>query len=245
LAKVASEQAKPRGLLWVPTEAEGAFFAPLSVRCIPGIGRVTESALHELGIETVAQLAELSRPNLEERFGQWGLALYRKARGEDAWEFSVDAEPKSISHDHTFSVDTADRAAIEATLSLLAQKAGKRLREWALCTSTVQLQLRDVRFHTITRQRTLPQPAQVDAEILAAVRDLFGETWRTGQKVRLVGVGLSSLSRGGEQLSILGTQMREKQERLARATDKLRDRFGFSKVQFGGSLDSSKKRSPR
>jgi DNA polymerase-4 len=245
VAKVASEQAKPRGLLWVPAGSEAAFFAPLKVRRIPGIGRVTETALHELGIETVAQLAEFSRPSLEKRFGQWGLALYRKARGEDAWEFSVDAEPKSISHDHTFSVDTADRAAIEATLSMLAQKAGKRLREWALRTSTVQLQLRDVRFHTITRQRTLPQPAQVDVEILTAVRELFGEAWRTGQKVRLVGVGLSSLSRGGEQLSLLDAQMREKQERLARATDKLRDRFGFSKVQFGGSLDSSKKRSPR
>jgi DNA polymerase-4 len=248
VAKVASEQAKPRGLLWISTGAEMEFLAPLGVRRIPGIGRVTETALHKLGIETVAQLARTSRASLEERFGQWGVALYRKARGEDAWEFAVDAEPKSISHDHTFSVDTADRANIEAILSLLTQKAGKRLREWGLRTGTVQLTLRDDRFHTITRQRTLPQPAQVDARILAAVSELFSAAWRPGQKLRLVGVGLSSFSRGDEQLGLLDAESREKQERLAYATDLLRDRFGFSKIQLGGSIrptapgDSPKKR---
>jgi DNA polymerase-4 len=251
VAKVASEQAKPRGLLWIPAGAEAEFLAPLSVRRIPGIGRVTEEALRKLGIETVAQLAQISRASLEERFGQWGLALYRKARGEDAWEFAVDAQPKSISHDHTFNADTADRANIEAILSLLTQKAGKRLREWGLRTGTVQLTLRDARFHTITRQRTLPQPTQVDARILAAVRELFTAAWCPGQKVRLAGVGLSSFSRGGEQLGLLDAESREKQERLVRATDLLRDRFGFSTIQLGGSIrptapgDSPKRRTPK
>jgi DNA polymerase-4 len=244
VAKVASEQAKPRGLLWIPAGAEAEFLAPLSVRRIPGIGRVTEAALHELGIETVEQLAKISRAGLERRFGQWGFALYRKARGEDAWQFVTDGEAKSISHDHTFGVDTADRAEIEMTLSLLVQKAGKRLREAGLWTRTVQLTLRDARFRTITRQRTLPQPAQVDALILAAVRELFSAAWRPGQKLRLVGVGLSSFS-GGGQLDLLDAGTREKHERLAQATDRLRDRFGFSKIQLGGSLDSAKKPAPK
>jgi DNA polymerase-4 len=245
VAKVASEQAKPRGLLWIPAGGEAEFLAPLSVRRIPGIGRVTEEALHELGIETVAQLAKMPRAGLEKRFGQWGVALYRKARGHDTWQFVNDEEAKSISHDHTFGVDTSDRTAIEATLSRLVQKVGKRLREAGLWARTVHLTLRDVRFRTITRQRTLPQPAQVDALILAAVRELFSAAWRPGEKLRLVGVGLSSFSSRDRQLDLLDTAMGEKHERLARATDALRDRFGFSKIQLGGSLEISKRHTDR
>ena len=78
VAKVASEQAKPRGLVWVPAGAEAAFLEPLGVRRIPGIGKVTEAALHELGIETVGQLAAVPEARLEEIFGQWGVALAPK-----------------------------------------------------------------------------------------------------------------------------------------------------------------------
>ena len=84
------------------------FLAPLPVRKIPGIGKVTERALRALGIETVDQIAALPQEKLEKIFGQWGTALYRKARGGDSYEFVVDAEPKSISHNHTFGEDTDD-----------------------------------------------------------------------------------------------------------------------------------------
>src|SRR5271169_6114690 len=93
-AKVASDQAKPRGLLWVPAGAEENFLAPLGVRRIPGIGKVTEAALRGLAIETVGQLAAVPFEKLKTSFGLWGSALYRKARGEDAFEFFLDAEPK-------------------------------------------------------------------------------------------------------------------------------------------------------
>src|ERR1700738_211477 len=119
VAKVASDQAKPRGLLWVPSGCEETFLAPLRVRRIPGIGKGTEAALHALGIETVAQLGAATLENLERSFGRWGTALHRKARGGDTYEFFVDAEPKSISHNQTFSFDTDDRAKLDTTLSLL------------------------------------------------------------------------------------------------------------------------------
>jgi DNA polymerase-4 len=93
IAKVASEQAKPRGLVWVPAGSEEQFLAPLPVRRIPGIGRVTEGALKSLGIETIAQLQSVAAERLESHFGQWGTALFRKARGVDSYEFLSTPSP--------------------------------------------------------------------------------------------------------------------------------------------------------
>src|SRR6266852_6022315 len=117
VAKVASDQAKPRGLVWVPAGSEQRFLATLPVRKIPGIGEVTERALRALGIEIVEQIAAVRQEKLEKIFGQWGTALYRKSRGGDSFEFVIDAEPKSISHNHTFGDDTDDLNALSAMLS--------------------------------------------------------------------------------------------------------------------------------
>jgi len=238
VAKVASDQGKPRGMVWVPAGAEAEFLAPLGVRRIPGIGKVTEAALHNLKIETVGQLSGISLERLEEQFGQWGTALYRKSRGEDSYEFFVDAEPKSISHSHTFGEDTADRAVLDAMLSRLCQKAGKRLRDSGLDARTVTLTIRYAGFETITRAKTLPEPAHLDPLFLDTASQLFDLHWNYHRAVRLIGVELGSLSHGASQLPLLDGTKREKLEKLARATDKLRDRFGFSKIQLGGSLGS-------
>jgi DNA polymerase-4 len=236
VAKVASDQAKPRGLIWVAPGGEKHFLAPLPIRKIPGIGEVTERALRALGVETVAQLAALPLSRLEKVFGQWGLALYRKARGGDAYEFVLDAEPKSISHNHTFSEDTADAAALEAMLSLLSQKACKRLREAGLDAYVLTLTIRYAGFETHTRSRTLAEPARLDADIFRVFLALFRTNWDRGRKIRLLGVALAGLTHGGQQLDLLDGGRRDKQEKLTRAADGLRDRFGFGSVQFGGSL---------
>ena len=240
VAKVASDQAKPRGLVWVPAESEEAFLAPLDVRRIPGIGKVTEAALKARGIEKVGQLAATAREKLEKDFGRWGTALYRKARGGDTYEFLVDAEPKSISHNRTFSEDTQDRELLDATLSLLCQKAMKRLREAGLSAQVVTVTIRYAGFETITRAHTLREPTHLDPVVFETVKKLFAHHCDRTRKVRLVGVALSSFTHGGEQLDLLDASRRQKLERLAQATDALRDRFGFSKVQFGGSLARGK-----
>ena len=236
VAKVASDQAKPRGLVWVPAGSEEAFLAPLDVRRIPGIGKVTEAALKSRGIEKVGQLAGMAQEKLEQNFGRWGTALYRKARGGDTYEFLFDAEPKSISHNHTFGEDTQDRAKMDAMLSFLAQKAMKRLREAGLSTSTITLTIRYQGFDTYTRAHTLREPTHLDPVVFEAVNQLFDSNWNRRRKVRLLGVALSNFTHGGEQLDLLDAKRREKLERLAKAADALRDRFGFSKVQFGGSM---------
>jgi len=235
-AKVASDQGKPRGLVWVAPGMEAHFLAPLPIRKIPGIGEVTERALRALGVETVEQLAAHSQEKLEKIFGQWGTALHRKARGGDAYEFLIDAEPKSISHNHTFGEDTSDVAQMESLLSHLSQKACKRLREAGLSTRTLTLTIRYAGFDTYTRAKTLAEPAQLDADIFAVFLELFRSHRDPKRKVRLLGVALSSLCHGGQQLDLLQAERREKLEKLTQAADRLRDKFGFGSVQFGGSL---------
>jgi len=242
VAKVASDQSKPRGLLWIPAGQEAQFLAPLPVRKIPGIGEVTERALRALGIEHVHQLAEHSQEKLEKIFGQWGSSLYRKARGEDSYEFVIDGEAKSISHNHTFSEDTSDTEQMEAMLSHLSQKACKRLRESGYSARTLTLTIRYTGFDTYTRAKTPNKPVQFDPDAFAVFLSLLREHRDTKRKVRLLGVAFSQLTRGEEQLDLLDPERRAKLDKLTRAADSLRDRFGFGKVQFGASLLNDKSR---
>jgi DNA polymerase IV len=236
VAKVASDQAKPHGLLWVPPGSEARFLAPLPIRKIPGIGEVTERALRSMGIETVEQLSAHEQEKLEKIFGQWGTALYRKARGGDSYEFLIDAEPKSISHNHTFGEDTSDVTEMESMLSHLSQKACKRLRQANLSTRTLTLTIRYAGFDTYTRSKTLHDPAHLDTDIFAVFLDLFREHHNPKRKVRLLGAALSNLTHGSEQLDLLEAERREKLDKLTKATDRLREKFGFDSVHFGASL---------
>lgn len=247
VAKVASDQAKPRGLLWVPAGCEADFLAPLPVRKIPGIGKVTDGGLQALKINTVGELAETPLATLEKEFGRWGGALHRKARGEDAFEFFLDADAKSISHNHTFGRDTGDAKQIRAMLNHLGEKAAKRLRESGMQARTIALTIRYTDFQTKSHARTLPEPTDLDSVILDILRKLFEKNWNRARQIRLVGAELSHFSRGAEQLELLDTDRREKLARLSKAADQIRDRFGFSKLQSGGSLghDDDHGQSPR
>ena len=100
----------------------------------------------------------------------------------------ADADPKSISHEHTYNEDTADVETIESTLMRLSEMVGRRLREHGLYARTIQLKLRYHDFTTITRAHTLADATQLDTEIFTQVRALFRKNWRKGTQVRLLGV---------------------------------------------------------
>src|SRR5260370_3162803 len=137
VAKVASDQAKPNGVLWVLPSEEARFLAPLDIRKIPGVGKVTEKNLQAWGIRKVGDLARLEEDFLRQRFGQWGLALAGKSRGLDAggWfdgRVGEEHDPKSISHEFTFNEDTADLETLEAMLARLSEMVGRPLRQHRL-----------------------------------------------------------------------------------------------------------------
>jgi DNA polymerase IV len=241
VAKVSSAKAKPNGILWVIPGEEAKLLAPLDVRDIPGVGKVTEQNLHALGINRVGDLARFDDAFLQEHFGKWGLALAGKARGEDAggWFDSAvgeDTDPKSISHEHTYTEDTADVEQIESTLMRLSEMVGRRLREGSFHARTVQLKLRYKDFTTITRSHTLPVPTQLDTEIFEQARALFRKNWRKGAQVRLLGVHASSFDEVAEQGDLLEDGRRQRWQRALSAADRLRDKFGESSVSLATGL---------
>jgi DNA polymerase-4 len=214
------------------------------VREIPGVGKVMENHLHELGIKKVGDLARLGEAELEQRFGKWGLALAGKARGEDAggWfdtEVGADIAAKSISHEHTYNEDTADANQLEATLMRLSEMVGRRLREANFHARTIQLKLRYQDFSTITRAHTFPAGTQLDGEIFEQVRALFRKNWKLGREVRLLGVQASTFEAQAEQISLLeGGRQKRWKDALA-AADRLRDKFGESSVSLASGMRGS------
>jgi DNA polymerase-4 len=241
VAKICSDQAKPNGVLWVIPGREAAFLAPLDVRRIPGVGKVSEKNLNSLGIRKVGDLAKFDEAFLEQHFGKLGLALAGKAQGLDAggWfdtEIGAEEGPKSISHEHTFSEDTADLAQIEATLAKLSEMVGRRLREHGLSARTIQLKLRYTDFSTITRAHSVARPTSLDTELFEEIRALFHRNWKKGSTVRLLGVHASGWSEEQAQLDLLDDHTHERWQRALAAADHMRDRFGESAVSLAASL---------
>lgn len=241
VSKIASDQAKRNGILWVLPGTEANWLAPLLVKRIPGVGKVTEKQLAAIGIKRIGDLARLDERFLLDRFGKWGLALAGKARGQDAggWfdqEIGSGQGPKSISHEHTFPEDSADPQLLESTLIHLCEKVMKRLRSHALLARTAQLKLRFDGFETITRARSLPEHTDIDRDIITAILALFRENWPPPRKVRLLGVHVSHFSTTIPQPNLLTTVEDGKWRSALRAADRLKDKFGDSALHLGGAL---------
>jgi len=244
VAKVCSDQAKPNGVLWVLPGQEARFLGPLEVRRIPGIGKMTESSLKQLGIHHVRDLGALDESFLLQRFGKWGLAMAGKARGEDAggWfdtAIGENTDPKSISHEHTFGEDVRDTETLNRTLMKLAEMVGARLRQHRLYSRTVQLKLRYSDFSTYTRAHSLDHATQLDSEISDAVRSLFSSAWDRRTPVRLLGVHAGSLGRYEGQMSLLEEPETHRKRNVYSAIDHIRDRFGTNSIALARTMHTN------
>ena len=240
VAKICSDQAKPNGVLFIPPGAEARFLAPLDVRRMPGVGKVTEQSLNSIGIRKIGDLARMEDGFLAAKFGKWGIAMAGKARGEDAggWfdhDVGFGADAKSISHEHTYGKDTKDVRQIEATLAKLSEMVAMRLRESGFFARTVQLKLRYTDFTTITRAHTLDHGTQLDIELIETSRRLFHDNWN-GKPVRLLGVHAGNLDHEQGQLNLLETDKQERWKKALTAVDRIRDKFGTKSVSVASAM---------
>ncbi|MBN2382704.1 DNA polymerase IV [bacterium] len=230
VAKVASDYAKPEGMLLIKPGLEARFFAHLTIDKIPGIGEVTAERLRGLGIKKVEDIIRVGRTVLELTMGKTGSYLFDKACGLGSTELSAPTLPKSIGNETTFREDTVDRQIIESILSYLTEKATTRLRHHNLRARCVSLKLRYADFQTLTRDHTFFEPTDIDQEITQAVFSLFRTAFTRRIRVRLVGVSLSKLVPGPWQMTIplMVGQNDEKWRSVFHQVDEIRDRFGFT-----------------
>ena len=234
LAKIASDAAKPDGLLLVPAGTEAAFLAPRPVRHLPGLGPKAEEELRRLGIRTLGQLAALSEARLGALFGAWGPSLGQRARGIDPTPVADGrGEAKSISREGTYAHDITDRAVLRASLRGYAESVGADLRRAGRRARCVTLKLRYGDFTTISRSRTIKQPTQDDEELYGVGAELLEQALASdGRAVRLLGLGASQITDDVVQLSLFDLS-RKPIDALLGAIDRMRSKYGYRSVQTG------------
>jgi DNA polymerase-4 len=240
VAKIATDVGKassqtdtyPNAITVVPPGAEAAFLAPLPAQALWGVGPKTAERLTALGLRTIGDIARWPQNDLARRFGKMGAELWVRAQGLDDRPVVSSYETKSISQEVTFARDENDAALLRQTLRDLSDGVGRRLRHSELGAVTVKLKLRWPDFTTLSRQATVTAPIDQDDDLFAVAMQLFGQVWRPGRRVRLLGVGVSGLGPRRAQLALLDDGA-EKKKRLQEAVDALKDKFGETIVHRG------------
>lgn len=194
VAKVASDHEKPEGCTIVLPGAEADFLAPLPVRAIWGIGPRTAEKLAGLGIVTCSQLAAADEVQLRTHFGRQAAELQQRALGLDDRPVRAErGQPKSISQEWTFSQDVADPTQLQAQLRQQAESVARSLQKRSLVGHTVRVKFRWSDFTTFTRQKST-EIGLDDAEMIYRLAlAIWQENWSPGQRMRLIGVGVSGL----------------------------------------------------
>jgi DNA polymerase-4 len=245
ISKVASNLAKPRGVMLVPAGVERAVLAPLPVRAFPGIGPVAEGKLHAAGYRTLGDIASAPLAELQKTFGAWAESILRGVRGDSCGDLGrerpafAEHDPEgetagSISNERTFREDVSDPGSIESVLCGLCERVCWRARKRGIKARTVTLKLRYSDFHTLTRSRTL-SPTNSELELYPVVKQLLTMARTRELPVRLLGIQLSNLG-VFQQLSLF-----DDYENVDSVVDDIRERYGFSMVTLGTQLGGAGK----
>lgn len=178
MAKIASEQAKPDGLVLIEPGQERAVLGPMPVRALPGIGPATEQVLRRAGLNTVAELAEAGEAELVQLLGKaHGVGVHAMSTGLDDRPVVADQDAKSVSVEDTFEVDLADRDRVLREVEALALRCVRRLRGAGRSGRTVVLKVRRFDFSTLTRSETLRGPTDDEAVVVETARRLRPRRW--------------------------------------------------------------------
>ncbi len=229
LSKLASDAAKPDGLLVIPAGQELEFLHPMPVRSLWGVGEATRAALEGLGVATVGDLATLPESLLVNRIGA-SLAqhLSRLAAGIDPREVEPGGGVKSVSVEETFAHDLTTASDIERALLRLCDRLSARLRRSGYAGHTVSLKVRFGDFETISRSETVADPVERTPALWDEARSLLSRVRREGRGVRLLGIGVTALVASTEprQLSLESSS----RDVAAGAVEQVRERFGDDAV---------------
>lgn len=232
VAKIATNEAKPNGYMYVEFGKEKNFLASLSVDKIPGVGEQTCQVLNQMGIKLIRDIYNYTPQQLEKEIGKWGTDLWNKAQGTHHSRISSYHEAKSISTENTFEENVTDLKLLMSEIVRMTEKISFELRKDGKVAGCVAVKIRYPDFETTSRQTTIPYTC-ADDEIIPVVKDLFHKLYKKGVPVRLLGVRLSELTKDAIQTNIFSNV--EKKTGLYKAIDSVKNRFGKLSVHRASS----------
>ncbi|MES2064891.1 MAG: DNA polymerase IV [Bacteroidota bacterium] len=227
IAKMATNQAKPNGQLWIKHGQEKAFLAPLNIGKIPGLGESTCQKLYQYGIEKIGDLQRVNLKFLEAVFGKMGSYIYNKANGIDDSEIIPHSDRKSISTEHTFESDVKDMRTLENILVSMTEELAGKLRRENKVSSCLAIKIRYANFETHTQQQKIALTA-AEHILIPGVKNLLKSAWNQHRPIRLIGVRLSNLCTGSYQINLF--EDNEERIKLYQAMDNINFRFGDKTV---------------
>ena len=231
IAKIAANQVKPSGVVFVPHGTESEYLAPLNIEVIPGVGKKTAEYLHSKKFTTIADIQNKSEKELLNILGAHGLWIYRVAWGQGSDVIGEDEDAKSISREETFAKDIADRKELEKIIFELIEDVCQQLRKNGWKTRTVTLKLRYSDFKTITRAESI-EPTNDDTAVAHIARSLLRSAYTRKLPIRLIGVRLSHFDEQ-EQMELPLFPSEKKKQEILKVVDKIRHRFGDKIIHIG------------
>lgn len=239
VSKIATGEAKPNGEIEVQKGTVLPFLDPLSIRKIPMIGTKTYQVLRSMGIATIFTLRNIPIEMLENLMGKNGIDIWKKANGIDSTPVVSYSERKSISTEHTFDKDTTDLARLNQLIVSMVEKTAFELRKQEKLTSCVTMKIRYSNFDTHTLQKRIPYTS-FDHVLADIAKELFARLYQRRMLIRLIGVRLSHLVRGVQQLDMFDDT--PEKVSLYLAMDKLRKRFGSDAVRRASGVLTTEER---
>ncbi|OZV70681.1 DNA polymerase IV [Winogradskyella aurantia] len=235
VSKIATGEAKPNNEIRILNGTEKPFLAPLSVKKIPMVGKVTYKSLCDLGVKRIKTIQDMPMELMHKVLGKNGLVIWKKANGIDNSPVIQYHERKSISTERTFGQDTTNIYKLKGLVIAMAENLAYQLRRGNKLTACITFKIRYSDFQTYTQQQRIPYTA-MDHNIIPIVLDLFKKLYNRRLLVRLVGVRFSHLVEGGHQINLF--QDDETQLNLCKAIDKMRKRYGDRAVINAAGMEA-------
>lgn len=228
VSKIAAGEAKPNGEKEVAPTVVQPFLNPLSIKKIPMIGDKTYHSLRSMGVSKIYTLSRIPPEMMRQVMGKNGLVIWKRANGIDNTPVEPYSERKSISHETTFDKDTIDVVRMNEILVGMTEKLGYQLRKQQKLASVVTVKIRYSNYDTHTQQRRIPYTA-FDHELMTVVRELFARLYQRRMLIRLIGVRVSGLVGGQQQLNMF--EDTPEMTGLYQAMDRIRNRYGSKSVR--------------
>jgi DNA polymerase-4 len=232
IAKIASNQCKPNGLLEINPERVLAFLHPLAAKEIWGVGPKTNEQLAKMGLQTVGDIANTPRSTLIRVLGQAsGSSLYELAWGRDYRDVEIEHIEKSISSSETFDQDLDSQEEILKEFLRLTERSVERMREKGFAAGTISIKVRFTDFKTISRSKTVDLPITGTQEIFEVVKNLYLALNLENVLIRLVGVSLDSLVEDEEINQMVLGQRTSGWQQADKAVDRIKNKFGSASLR--------------